>query len=64
MFDPTFEYNKSIENYETHYYPSEKDIFRIILQLSRFFMEYAGFETFDTPIFRHPSIDGDEGELK
>lgn len=39
-------------------------MFRIILQLSRFFIEYSGFETFETPIFRHPSIDGDSDELK
>ena len=57
-FDPALEYNKAIEGFEMHYKPSFEDIFRIILQVSRFLKEFSDFETESTPIFRHPPISG------
>lgn len=41
-----------------HYKPSFEDIFRIILQISRFLKEFSDFETENTPFFRHPPITG------
>jgi hypothetical protein len=61
-FDPAIEYNKAIEGFEMHYHPSPEDIFRIILQVSRFLKEFSDFETNFTPEFRHPPIVGG-GEL-
>ena len=57
-FDPALEYNKAIEGFEMHYKPSAEDIFRIILQISRFLKEFSDFENENTPIFRHPPIVG------
>lgn len=57
-FDPALEYNKSIEGFEMHYKPTFEDIFRIILQVSRFLKEFSDFETESTPLFRHPPIMG------
>lgn len=57
-FDPALEYNKAIEGFEMHYKPSAEDIFRIILQISRFLKEFSDFENDNTPIFRHPPIVG------
>lgn len=55
-YDPVVEYNKSIELFEMHYQPQPQNLFRIILQISRFFKEFADFESSSTPEFRHPSI--------
>lgn len=43
QYDPVFEYNKAIERFLNHYYPSPEDTFKIIFQLSLFFKEYAEF---------------------
>lgn len=56
-YDPVVEYNKSLELFEMHYQPSIEDLFRIVLQLSRFFKELVDFENPDSlPEFKHPSI--------
>ncbi|CAD8209657.1 unnamed protein product [Paramecium pentaurelia] len=57
-FDPVLEYNKAVEGFQIHYHPSSEDMFRIILQISRFLKEFGDFETRNTPIFRHPPIIG------
>ena len=57
-FDPVIEYNKAIEGFEMHYHPNSDDLFRIITQISRFLKEFADFETYYTPEFRHPKIIG------
>jgi hypothetical protein len=59
-FDPVTEYNKAIEEFEMHFHPSNEDIFKIILQLSRFFKEFVDFESVMTADFRHPPIKGGE----
>lgn len=59
-FDPVTEYNKTIEEFEMHYHPSNEDIFKIILQISRFFKEFVDFESAMTADFRHPPIKGGE----
>ena len=41
-----------------HYHPSPDDLFRIIVQISRFLKEFSDFETYFTPEFRHPPIAG------
>lgn len=46
-----------------HYRPSSDDLFRIITQISRFLKEFADFETYYTPSFRHPKIIGNDNEL-
>jgi hypothetical protein len=58
------EYNKAIEGFEMHYHPSSDDLFRIITQISRFFKEFADFESYYTPKFRHPKIVGNNNELE
>lgn len=58
QYDPVFEYNRAIESFNSHYYPREEDLFRIIFQLCMFFKEYAEFENARTPQFRHPLIKG------
>lgn len=35
-FDPVIEYNKAVEGFSMHYHPSDENIFRIIVQISRF----------------------------
>lgn len=62
-FDPVIEYNKAIEGFEMHYHPSPENVFRIIVQISRFFREFSDFETYYTPEFRHPPIKGTIEEL-
>ncbi|CAD8176209.1 unnamed protein product [Paramecium pentaurelia] len=62
-FDPVIEYNKAIEGFAMQYHPSSEDIFRIIVQVSRFLKEFCDFETYYTPSFRHPPIQGIEDEL-
>lgn len=57
-FDPVTEYNKAIEEFEMHSHPNNEDMFRIILQISRFLKEFGDFEIFLTPEFRHPPIRG------
>ncbi|CAD8126406.1 unnamed protein product [Paramecium sonneborni] len=57
-FDPVLEYNKAVEGFQIHYHPSSEDMFRIILQISRFLKEFGDFETRNTPVFRHPPIIG------
>jgi hypothetical protein len=57
-FDPVTEYNRSVEEFEIHYHPNPEDMFRIILQISRFFKEFGDFELVMTPDFRHPPIRG------
>lgn len=63
-FDPVSEYNKSVEEFEIHFHPSNEDIVKIILQLSRFFKEFGDFEIFLTPQFRHPPIRGAKKDLE
>lgn len=46
-----------------HYHPSSEDLFRITVQISRFLKEFADFETYYTPRFRHPEILGNLKEL-
>jgi hypothetical protein len=46
-----------------HYHPSSEDLFRITVQISRFLKEFADFETYYTPRFRHPEILGNLNEL-
>jgi hypothetical protein len=46
-----------------HYHPSSEDLFRIIVQISRFLKEFSDFETAHTPTFRHPPIKGTTEEL-
>lgn len=62
-FDPVIEYNKAIEGFEMHYHPSSQDVFRIIVQISRFLKEFSDFETYFTPEFRHPPVKGTYNEL-
>ncbi|CAK89279.1 unnamed protein product (macronuclear) [Paramecium tetraurelia] len=57
-FDPVLEYNKAVEGFQIHYHPSSEDMFRIIIQISRFLKEFGDFETRNTPGFRHPPIIG------
>lgn len=57
-YDPVCEYTKRLESFDLHYQPSAEDLFTIILQVSRFFKEFADFETKHTPAYRHPSIQG------
>lgn len=57
-YDPVNEYNKRLEMFDMQYAPAPKDLFIVILQVSRFFKEFAEFETKHTPMFRHPYIKG------
>jgi len=57
-YDPVVEYNKRLESFDLHYTPLPRELFTIILQISRFFKEFAEFETRSTPAFRHPYIKG------
>ena len=54
--EPVSEYCKSVETFEKNAQPSPEDLFKIILQLSRFLKEFGDFETKKTPEFRHPGI--------
>lgn len=63
-FDPVIEYNKAIEGFSMHYHPSDENIFKIIVQISRFLKEFCDFETYETPAFRHPLIEGNMTELQ
>ena len=40
-FDPVIEYNKAIEGFEMRYHPNPEDVFRIIVQISRFLKEFS-----------------------
>jgi hypothetical protein len=42
--------------FDVQHAPTPKDLFIIMLQVSRFFKEFAEFETKHTPKFRHPLI--------
>lgn len=57
-YDPVVEYNKSLELFEMHYQPTIENLFRIVLQLSRFFKELVdfNFETIELPEYRHPQL--------
>ena len=57
-YDPVNEYNKRLETFDMVYNPTPKDLFVIMLQISRFLKEFAEFETKHTPQFRHPYIRG------
>lgn len=57
-FDPVVEYNKAVESFEMHFRPKGEEMFKILFQLSRFFREFADFETRFTPRFRHPPMIG------
>jgi hypothetical protein len=57
-FDPACDYNKAIEGFEMHYRPVAEDMFRIVIQISRFLKEFSDFETRVTPEFKHPPIKG------
>ena len=54
--DPVLVYNKSLELFVMHSQPSPNDLFRIVVQLSRFFLDMAEYEDQDIPEFRHPKI--------
>lgn len=62
-FDPAIEYNNSIQIYFMSYYTNQDEMFKIVLQISRFLKEFSDFENNLTPDFRHPPIQGQE-ELK
>lgn len=55
-YDPVIEYNKRLELFDLHFEPKPEDLFITILQISRFFKEFADFETKNTPTFRHPQV--------
>lgn len=55
-YDPVIEYNKSLELFEMHCQPKPNDLFSIVIQLSRFFIDLADFEDHEIPEFRHPKI--------
>lgn len=55
-YDPVKEYNKAIELFDMHHLPPSEDLFKIIIQISRFLKEFSDFETLETPDFRHPCI--------
>jgi len=57
-FDPVEEYNKALEHYITHYHPNEEELFKIMMQISRFLKEFSDFEGTETCDFRHPNIQG------
>jgi predicted SnoaL-like aldol condensation-catalyzing enzyme len=57
-YDPVNEYNKRLEMFDMQYSPLPKDLFVVMLQISRFLKEFAEFETKHTPQFRHPYIKG------
>ena len=57
-YDPVNEFVKRLESFTLHFEPSAGDLFTIILQISRFFKEFADFETRETPAFRHPYVKG------
>ena len=63
-FDPAIEYNKAVEGFEMHYHPESEDVFKIILQISRFLKEFSDFETYFTPEFRHPAIKSVKKEME
>jgi len=63
-FDPVIGYNKSVEEFDMHFRPKTEELFRIIVQVSRFLREFADFETAYTPSFRHPPIKGKQEELE
>jgi hypothetical protein len=47
-----------MEEFEIQYHPTNEELFKIIIQLSRFFKEFGDFELFLTPVFKHPPIHG------
>ena len=55
-FDIVCEYDKATDSFSLAYFPSPRELFLILLQLSRFLKEMADFETNLTPEFRHPPI--------
>lgn len=55
-YDPVIEYNKSLELFVMHSQPTPHDLFKIVVQLSRFFVDIAEFEDSEIPEFRHPKI--------
>jgi hypothetical protein len=55
-YEPVAEYAKSVDAFESRASPPGLDLFKIILQLSRFFKEFADFENSNTPEFEHPKI--------
>ena len=55
-YEPVTEYSKSMDAFESRANPPAIDLFKIILQLSRFFKEFADFENYNTPEFKHPYI--------
>lgn len=57
-FDPVQEYNKSLENFVTHYVPNNQELFLILVQFCRFFKEFADFEAVTTPEYKHPHLRG------
>ena len=41
------EYNKAIEGFEMLYHPNSEDVFRIIVQISRFLKEFSVNNLYD-----------------
>lgn len=55
-FEPVIEYSKAIDSFEVRANPTSYNLLQIILQLSRFFKEFADFEEGDMPDFKHPHV--------
>ena len=54
------EYNKTVEGFVMNYKPSNQELFVIMVQLCRFFKEFADLESDSTPKYRHPFLKGPE----
>ena len=55
-YDPVIEYIKSVENFVMHYHPKSQDLFKLVVQLSRFFVDLAEFEGNEILEFRRPKL--------
>lgn len=55
-FDPAIEYNNALEAYCLKFILNSEEMFKIVLQISRFLKEFSEFENNLTPDFRHPFI--------
>ena len=55
-YDPVIEYIKSVETFEMHYELNPDDLFKLIVQMSIFFVDLAEFEEFFMPEFRRPKL--------
>ena len=55
-YDPVSEYIKSLQNFEMHFNLPEIQLFKIIVQLCRFFQEFSEFFHNPSLCFLHPKI--------